>query len=91
MKRQLVRETVVNKRTLLFYHLESGSYTLVVERSGMSWGSFATLEETEAFARRPQHPFYLDLYMSKNGIFLQPFHVLTPFFILPQFLYVGEF
>ena len=52
MKRQLVRETVVNKRTLLFYHLESGSYTLVVERSGMSWGSFATFEEAEAFARR---------------------------------------
>ena len=40
MKRQLVKETVINKRTLLFYRLESGSYTLVVERSGMSWGSF---------------------------------------------------
>ena len=52
MKRQLVRETVTNKRTLLFYRLESGSYTLVVERSGMSWGSFLTLEEAEAFARR---------------------------------------
>jgi hypothetical protein len=52
MKRQLVKETVINKRTLLFYRLESGSYTLVVERSGMSWGSFATLEEAEAFARR---------------------------------------
>ena len=43
---------MINKRTLLFYRLESGSYTLVVERSGMSWGSFATLEEAEAFARR---------------------------------------
>ena len=41
-----------NKRTLLFYRLESGSYTPVVERSGMSWGSFLTLEEAEAFARR---------------------------------------
>ena len=41
-----------NKRTLLFYRLENGSYTLVVERSGMSWGSFLTLEEAEAFARR---------------------------------------
>ena len=45
MKRQLVKETVINKRTLLFYHLESGLYRLVVERSGMSWGSLA-------FARR---------------------------------------
>ena len=52
MKRQLVKETVINKRTLLFYRLENGSYTLVVERSGMSWGSFLTLEEAEAFARR---------------------------------------
>ena len=52
MKRQLVKETVINKRTLLFYRLESGSYTLVVERSGMSWGSFLTLEEAEAFAQR---------------------------------------
>ena len=52
MKRQLVKETVINKRMLLFYRLESGSYTLVVERSGMSWGSFATLEAAEAFARR---------------------------------------
>ena len=52
MKRQLVKETVINKRKLLFYRLESGSYTLGVERSGMSWGSFATLEEAEAFARR---------------------------------------
>ena len=42
MKRQLVKKTVINKRTLLFYRLESGSYTLVVERSGMSWGSFLT-------------------------------------------------
>ena len=52
MKRQVIKETVINERTLLFYHLESGSYTLVVERSGMSWGSFLTLEEAEAFARR---------------------------------------
>ena len=52
MKRQIVKETVINKRTLLFYRLESGSYTLVVERSGMSWGSFLTLEEAETFARR---------------------------------------
>jgi len=51
MKRQLVKETLINKRTLLFYRLESGLYTLVVERSGMSWGSFSTLEESEAFAR----------------------------------------
>ncbi len=51
MKRQLVKETVINKRKLLFYRLESGLFTLVVERSGMSWGSFATLEESEAFAR----------------------------------------
>ena len=50
MKRQLVKETVINKQTLLFYRLESGSYTLAVERSGMSWGSFLTLEEAEAFA-----------------------------------------
>ena len=52
MKRQIVKETVINKRTLLFYRLERGSYTLVVERSGMSWGSFLTLEAAEAFARR---------------------------------------
>ena len=52
MKRQIVKETVFDKRTLLFYRLESGLYTLVAERSGMSWGSFATLEESEAFARR---------------------------------------
>lgn len=52
MKRQLVKETVINKRTLLFYRLESSLYTLVVERSGMSWGSFLTLEEEEAFAGR---------------------------------------
>ena len=52
MKRQFVKETVINKQTLLFYRLESGSYTLVVKRSGMSWGSFATLKEAEAFARR---------------------------------------
>ena len=52
MKRQLVRETVINKRTLLFYRPESGSYTLVVGRAGMSWGSFATLKEAEALARR---------------------------------------
>ena len=52
MKRQLVKETVINKRMLLFYRLESGSYTLVSERSGMSWGSFLTLEEAEAFALR---------------------------------------
>lgn len=52
MKRQIVKETVINKRTLLFYHLESGLYTLVMERSGMSWGSFSTLEEAEAFVRR---------------------------------------
>ena len=52
MKRQIVKETVINKLTLLFYRLESGSFTLVVERSGMSWGSFLTLEEAEAFARR---------------------------------------
>ena len=55
MKRQLVRETVINKRTLLFYRPESGSYTLVVERSGMSWGSFLTLEEAEAFALSHTH------------------------------------
>ena len=52
MKRQFVKETVINKRRLLFYRQESGSYTLVVERSGMSWGSFFTLEEFEVFARR---------------------------------------
>ena len=52
MKHQFVKETVINKHTLLFYRLESGSYTLVVERSGMSWGSFSTLEEAEAFAQR---------------------------------------
>ena len=52
MKRQLVKETVINKRKLLFYCLESGSYILVVERSGMSWGSFLTLKEAEAFAQR---------------------------------------
>ena len=52
MKRQFVKETVINKQTLLFYRLASGLYTLVVERSGMSWGSFATVEEVEAFARR---------------------------------------
>ena len=52
MKRQFVKETVINKQTLLFYRLASGLYTLVVERSGMSWGSFATVEEAEAFARR---------------------------------------
>ena len=52
MKRQLVKETVINKRTLLFYRLESGSYTLAVERSDMSWGSFVTLEEAETFALR---------------------------------------
>ena len=52
MKHQLVRETVINKRTLLFYRLESDSYTLVVGRSGMSWGSFLTLAEAEAFALR---------------------------------------
>ena len=52
MKRQIIKETVINNRTLLFYRLESGSYILVVERSGMSWGSFLTLEEAEAFARR---------------------------------------
>ena len=51
MKRQIIKETVINNRTLLFYRLESGSYILVVERSGMSWGSFLTLEEAEAFAR----------------------------------------
>ena len=52
MKRQIVKKTVINKRTLLIYRLESGSYTLVVERSGMSWGSLLTLVEAEAFARR---------------------------------------
>ena len=52
MKRQLVKETVINKRALLFYRLKSGSYSLVMERSGMSWGSFLTLEQAEAFARR---------------------------------------
>lgn len=36
MKRQIIKETVINNRTLLFYRLESGSYILVVERSGMS-------------------------------------------------------
>ena len=55
MKRQLVKETVINKQTLLFYRLESGFYTLVVERSGMSWGSFLTLEEAEAFAFSHTH------------------------------------
>ena len=44
-----------NKRTLLFYRLESGSFTLVVERSGMSLGSFLTLEEAEAFALSHTH------------------------------------
>ena len=43
---------MINKRTLLFYRLKSGTYTLVVGRSGMSWGSFATLKEAEALARR---------------------------------------
>ena len=28
MKRQLVKETVINKQTLLFYRLETGSYIL---------------------------------------------------------------
>ena len=51
MKRQFVKETAIKKRKLLFYRLASGSHTLVVERSGMSWGSFTTLEEAEAFAR----------------------------------------
>ena len=52
MKHQVVKKTVINKQTLLFYRLESGLYTQVVERSGMSWGSFLTLEEAEAFALR---------------------------------------
>ena len=40
MKRQLVKKVLINKRTLLFCCLESGLFTLAVERSGMSWGSF---------------------------------------------------
>ncbi len=32
LKRQIVKERVINKRKLLFCRLESGSYTLVVER-----------------------------------------------------------
>ena len=46
---------MINKPTLLFYRLESGSYTLVVERSGMSWRLFLTLAEAEAFALRHTH------------------------------------
>ena len=47
MKRQFVKETVINKQTLLFYRLESDSCILMVERSGMSWGLFLTLEGAE--------------------------------------------
>ena len=43
----------MSKRRLLFYRLESGFHTLVVDPSGKCWDTFSTLEEAEALCPPP--------------------------------------